>query len=163
MKIEKASLQNLGDAMKIFAHATDFMSRTGNPNQWINGYPSEAVINQDIANGNFYICLAEDGHMAGVFTFITGDDPTYHIIENGAWLNDKPYGVIHRLASDGTQKGLAVFCIDWCFKKISNLRVDTHADNKVMQGILKKEGFKYCGIIYTHNGTERLAFQKCIL
>jgi hypothetical protein len=109
-----------------------------------------------------FICRADDGHIAAAFIFIIGDDPTYTVIENGKWLNDKPYGVIHRLASDGTQKGIADFCINWCFNKINNLRVDTHADNKVMQSILKKQNFKYCGIIYTHNGTARLAFQKTL-
>jgi hypothetical protein len=30
-----------------------------------------------------------------------GKDPTYAVIENGNWLNDEPYGVIHRIASNG--------------------------------------------------------------
>ncbi|MCI1732894.1 MAG: GNAT family N-acetyltransferase [Bacteroidales bacterium] len=162
MKIEKASIENLKELMPIFARARNFMAGTGNPNQWINGYPTEALISEDIAKGHCFICRADDGHIAAAFIFIIGDDPTYTVIENGKWLNDKPYGVIHRLASDGTQKGIADFCINWCFNKINNLRVDTHADNKVMQSILKKQNFKYCGIIYTHNGTARLAFQKTL-
>ncbi|MDD2242132.1 MAG: GNAT family N-acetyltransferase [Bacteroidales bacterium] len=160
MKIEKATQVNLKELMAIFARARSFMASTGNPNQWINGYPSEELIYQDIVHGHCFICRTDDNHIAAAFVFIIGDDPTYAIIENGKWLNDKIYGVIHRLASDGTKKGIAKFCIEWCFSQINNLRVDTHANNKVMQSILKREGFKYCGIIYTHNGTERLAFQK---
>jgi RimJ/RimL family protein N-acetyltransferase len=40
--------------------------------------------------------------------------------------------------------------------------VDTHQDNVVMQRILEKLGFTYCGIIFVANGTPRLAYQKKI-
>ena len=36
--------------MAIFARARSFMASTGNPNQWINGYPSEELIYQDIVH-----------------------------------------------------------------------------------------------------------------
>lgn len=41
-----------------------------------------------------------------------------------------------------------------------NIRVDTHKDNLVMQHILKKRGFRRCGIIYVKDGTERIAYQR---
>ena len=30
----------------------------------------------------------------------------------------------------------------------SNIRIDTHLDNRIMQHVIKKYGFTYCGIIY---------------
>mgnify|MGYP003296922186 CR=1 FL=1 len=46
------------------------------------------------------------------------------------------------------------------FSKFSlNIRIDTHHDNVVMQRLLKKLGFQYCGIIHLENGDPRLAFQ----
>ena len=36
-----------------------------------------------------------------------GDDPTYQQIYEGTWLNNEPYGVIHRLATNGKQKGVS--------------------------------------------------------
>ena len=51
-------------------------------------------------------------------------------------------------------------CLQWCYRQIPNLRADTHRDNHILQHILKKHGFQYCGIIYLLNGDERLAFQK---
>ena len=51
-------------------------------------------------------------------------------------------------------------CLEWCSSHCPNLRVDTHRDNKVLQNILLKNGFTYCGIIYVKNGTERLAYQR---
>ncbi len=38
------------------------------------------------------------------FAFILGEDPTYQQID-GAWLNDQPYGTIHRIAGNGKIKG----------------------------------------------------------
>lgn len=44
----------------------------------------------------------------------------------------------------------------------NNIRIDTHWDNKPMQGALAKAGFHYCGIIHLLDGDERLAYQKII-
>ncbi|HAC44342.1 MAG TPA: GNAT family N-acetyltransferase, partial [Paraprevotella xylaniphila] len=40
-----------------------------------------------------------------------------------------------------------------------NLRADTHADNLIMQKLLKANGFHECGIIYTRE-SPRIAYQK---
>ena len=48
----------------------------------------------------------------------------------GNWLNDAPYGVVHRIASDGTVKGAASFCLSLrAFSQCHNLKIDTHQDN----------------------------------
>jgi hypothetical protein len=49
--------------------------------------------------------------------------------------------------------------MDFCFSKDSNIRIDTHGDNHIMQHVIKKYGFTYCGIIYLASGDERLAYQ----
>jgi hypothetical protein len=163
MTISKALISDIDKIMPVYDCARRFMAENGNPNQWMNGYPSREVIFNDINNGNSYICRHRNGTIVAVFTFIIGIDPTYHIIKDGSWLNDTiPYGVIHRLASNGTQKGIAKACIDWCFTKIRNIRIDTHRDNLIMQQIIIAYGFIYCGIIYTHNNTGRLAYQLMI-
>ena len=47
------------------------------------------------------------------------------------------------------------------FKEITmHIRIDTHEDNVVMQNLLKKLGFKFCGIIHLKNGDKRLAYEK---
>ena len=158
IKIERSKRIELNEIMSLFIYARNFMIHSGNPNQWINGYPSEKQIFKDITDNNSFVCRNEKGKIIATFCFKIGEDPTYHKII-GNWLNDNSYGVIHRLASDGTIKGIAFQCFDWCFQQINTIRVDTHADNKVMQHLFLKYGFKYCGIIFTHNGTERLAYQ----
>lgn len=146
--------------MDIFEQAKRIMRKDGNMHQWRDNYPSTDIIKKDIQNGHSYVCL-ENGEIIGTFAFIPGKDPTYAQIYEGEWLEDTlPYGVIHRLASTEASKGVAKACLQWCHAQIPNLRADTHRDNRILQHILKKDGFHYCGIIYLANGDERLAFQR---
>ena len=101
--------------------------------------------------------------MVGTFFFNFGKDiePTYAVIENGTWENDHPYGVIHRLAGEGSVKGIGTYCINWCYEQCHHLRVDTHPDNQVVQRLLIKLGFKRCGIIHVvQDNMPRIAFEK---
>ena len=149
--------------MEIYETAREFMHRTANINQWVNGYPSQKLIEEDIDAGHSFVVQNNSGKIVGVFSFIIGKDPTYTKIYNGEWLNTDEYGTIHRIASSGIEKGVGEACFKWSFTQIPNIRVDTHRDNKVMQNILAKLDFKYCGIIYLHDGAERLAYQKSTL
>ncbi|HAC23236.1 MAG TPA: GNAT family N-acetyltransferase [Porphyromonadaceae bacterium] len=160
--IRKATRDDLKELMSIFESARGFMQQTGNHKQWINGYPQEQLIDKEIEANHCYVYQLEDGTLAGTFCLIHGEDPTYAVIEQGEWLNNRPYATIHRLASNGKVKGVADKCIDWCLTQCANIRIDTHEDNLVMQHILLRKGFSRCGIIYVSNGTPRIAFQKCI-
>ena len=160
MEIRKASEENINVIMEVFEAARMFMRSMGNDKQWVNGYPSEELILENIRKGGFYECLSEDGEIVGVFYFKIEEDPTYFRIYDGNWLNNKPYGVVHRMASNGKVKGLSDFCFQWCFEQCNNIRVDTHRDNTVMQNVLKRNGFEHCGIIYLASGAERIAYQK---
>lgn len=158
MNIRNASEKDLQEIMRLFVRARDFMVSQGNPNQWVNNYPSEELMKDQIQRGVCKVCCAADGKVVATFCFIEGPDPTYSYIE-GEWLSDKPYSVIHRLASDGSVSGIADCCISWCREHAVSLRLDTHEDNKLMQHVAEKNGFVYCGIIYVANGTPRLAYQ----
>ena len=95
--------------------------------------------------------------------FIHGNDiePTYTEIEDGSWIDDTPYGVIHRLASDGSQKGTGSFCINWAYEQCKHIRIDTHIDNTIMQKLVEKLGFIHCGTIYVkQDDYPRLAYEK---
>ena len=50
--------------------------------------------------------------------------------------------------------------MDWCFAQDSNIRIDTHRDNHIMQHCISRYGFTYCGIIYLASGDQRLAYQR---
>ena len=162
MNIRQTRQEDLAEVMAIYDYARRFMQEHGNGNQWINGYPSEELISNEIKASHSFVCENEQGELAGTFCYIEGIDPTYLNIYEGEWLNDEPYAVIHRMASNGKQKGISTECLKWAFAHCDNIRIDTHRDNIVMQNLLKKHGFKQCGIIYIANGTERIAFHKIV-
>lgn len=160
MHIQKATEVEIDVILNIIDEARSIMRENGNTTQWTNGYPSSETILEDIANGHAFVCIADD-EVVGYFCLMLGDnpDPNYNLIEGG-WLNNNPYGVIHRLASGRAVKGIAQKAFDFAFTKINNVRVDTHHDNLPMQNFLKKIGFEYCGVIYVSDGSPRDAFQK---
>ena len=164
MEIRKTTNSDLDRVMEIYAHARKFMAEHGNPNQWgPTNWPPEDLIHNDIQSGNSYVCLNDEGKVIGTFYYICGKDiePTYRDITDGAWLDDSPYGVVHRIAGDGSERGIGAFCINWAFGRCGHLRIDTHGDNVVMQNLVKKLGFKHCGTIYVEEDDyPRLAFEK---
>jgi len=161
IKIRKTQPTDITILMDIFEQAKHIMRKDGNMLQWRGNYPSREIVIADIEQGNSYVCTDDTEEIIGTFAFIRGNDPTYTHIYEGKWVEDTlPYGVIHRLASTEHSKGVANACLQWCYEQIPNLRADTHRDNHILQYILKKHGFKYCGIILLVNGDERLAFQK---
>ena len=157
--IQKATLTQLPEILKLYARARSFMAQTGNPDQWGDVYPPEEMIREDIKNGKSYVNL-ENGNICAVFYFAVEEDPTYGYIEDGAWLDPSPYGVIHRVASNGTVPGTLRRCLDFCREKIRHLRIDTHADNYPMQHLLDKMGFTRCGIVYMEDGSPRIAYER---
>lgn len=161
MEIRKTKIEELDKVMEIYAYARKFMAEHDNPNQWKNNKPSKEQIENDILLGKHHVCV-EDGTIVAVFYFAKEEDPTYAKIYDGAWLNDAPYAVVHRIASAGTVKGAGSFCMNWAISQYGNVKIDTHKDNYVMQNMLKKCGFTPCGTIYLENGEERIGFQITI-
>ncbi len=157
MTIRAAVAADLTSILAIYAAARRFMRENGNLTQWAGGYPSRELVERDVQTGNCFVC-EEEGSLVGVFCFFEGPDPTYTHIE-GSWLNDAPYGVIHRIATTVHRHGVAAACYDFCLARCHNLRIDTHVDNKPMQRSLSKYGFIPCGTIYLMNGDPRIAYQ----
>lgn len=161
MEIRRTVINDLDRVMEIYDDARRYMRENGNSKQWVNGYPYIELIQQDIIDQKSYVCV-DDNRVVGVFYFNIGPDVTYLNIFEGSWINNASYGVIHRIAAASRQKGVASYCLDWCFSKWPNIRIDTHRDNLIMQSFLTKNGFTRCGIIYLEDGSERIAYQKVI-
>uniref|UniRef100_S0DDL6 Putative N-acetyltransferase n=1 Tax=termite gut metagenome TaxID=433724 RepID=S0DDL6_9ZZZZ len=170
MEIRRAVREELPRLMEIYDAARAFMRSRGNNVQWVGGYPSRELVLAGIDAGEQYVCLCE-GRVVATFWFAVAPEPTYARIYEGRWLDEdragapdehagRPYGVVHRLGSDGTCKGVGAACLDWCFERCGNIRVDTHADNTVMQTLLERSGYTRCGVIFLADGTPRDAFQK---
>lgn len=158
MQIRKTKPEEIEILLDIYAKAREFMTQTGNASQWQKGYPTREVLEHDIEEGHSYVC-EEDGEILATFNFFVGIEPTYNKIYEGEWLNNAPYGVIHRIAVAVHKRGVASFCIQWCIRKMPNIKIDTHKNNIPMQKTILKNNFKYCGIIKKEDGTERLAYQ----
>ena len=156
--VRLAAEDDLPRILEIYDEARSFMRRNGNMKQWINGYPSRALLEKDIESHSLYV-LYDGTSVYGVYMFRAGHDRTYDSIR-GKWLDDSPYGVIHRIASDGTHKGVLKEALAASSQVIKHLRIDTHSDNAVMQNALRREGFSECGIIVCEDGTDRTAFER---
>lgn len=162
--IRLAKTTDLENLKEIYGHGRTFI-KTYNSPQWQNNYPSEMLIKSDIAQASLYV-FEKDDKIVGVMT-VFDDEATYSNI-NGAWLSNKPYKVIHRIATHKNyyRQGISASLIDYVFQtlKTKSIRIDTHELNKPMQNMLLKNGFKYCGTIYLNqlNDRIRLAYQKDI-
>ena len=159
--IRKVSLPaDVDGVMKVFAEARAIMRASGNSHQWDDGYPSLEIVGHDMRHDGGSV-IEDDGHIVGYFAFLPSPEPTYSVISDGQWLDDRmPYHVVHRMASLRSAHGIFKSIMDFCFERENNIRIDTHRDNHIMQHNIMKHGFSYCGIIFLANGDERLAYQK---
>lgn len=162
MTIRLADIHDLESIMNIYSYARKQMQLSGNPSQWGNDKPSPETIQNDIHKKQSYLII-EENRICGVFAFIIGPDPTYQIIENGAWLNNEPYGTIHRIAGNGRARGILATALSFCERQTDNIRIDTHDDNRIMQHLLTKYGYQKCGYIYIEDGSRRIAYQKQVV
>ena len=173
--IREARLTDMDEIMLVMDAAKGIMRQSGNMHQWGEGYPSEAVITADMEKKGGFV-VVDDGMVVGYFAFLQSPEPTYARIYEGKWIDDvQPYHVVHRIASYPDAHGIFSSIMDFCFSLDTNIRIDTHRDNKIMQHNILKQGFTYCGIIYLQSGDaldqrslatkgtqERLAYQKMV-
>lgn len=158
--IREAQPSDMADIRLVINAAKGIMRASGNMLQWQGNYPSEEVLLADMERHGGFVIL-DDGRIVGYFAFLPSPDPTYSTIYQGEWLDDTlPYHVVHRIASYPDAHHIFASLLDFCFAREPNLRIDTHRDNSIMQHVLLRHGFTYCGIIYLANGDERLAYQK---
>ena len=158
--IRKATSADLDAILDVLEAGRQIMVSNGNPNQWAPGYPSADMVLADIGKEAGY-AIEEDERIVGYFAFLPSPEPTYNVIYGGKWLDDTlPYHVVHRIAKRPDVHGIFEDMLAFCAATEPNLRIDTHADNKIMQHNLTKNGFTYCGIILLTSGDERLAYQR---
>lgn len=160
--VREARPSDMAEIMKVMDAARKIMRQSGNIHQWGEGYPSEDIITSDMEKHGGFV-IEDGGRVVGYFAFLPSPEPTYSKIYNGKWLNDtESYHVIHRIASYPDVHGIFSNVMDYCFSHESNVRIDTHRDNTIMQHNIERHGFTYCGIIYLASGDERLAYQRVV-
>ncbi len=166
MIFRKAIESDIINIMKIIKQAQDYFKENG-IDQWQNNYPNTETINNDIKNGYAYVLEDDNGKIIGTVAVSFEGEKTYDIIYDGQWLSNDEYAVIHRMAVDNRYKGKALSAViikhieDICLSKgVHSIKIDTHDENISMQRVIKKNNFKYCGIIYLDNKSKRIAFEK---
>ena len=184
MVIRQATPADIPALRPVFEAAKAIMRADGNHDQWsAPGFPDDSLLLRDIARGGGFVIEislrdplglgrndktivisseAEGGvekSIVAYFALLPSPEPTYDIID-GAWLTDGPYGVIHRMASYPEVHGIFSTIIDYATSRFAHLRIDTHRDNRIMQHLIEKHGFTYCGIIWLEDGAERLAYER---
>lgn len=157
------------DIAQIMAVIEDARRRLADAgiDQWQNGYPDEAAVKEDIRRAYGWVLVDPESSLVVAYSAIAeGPDPYYSHIENGEWLlPDEAYLVVHRICvRDGfCRRGLALQLVNMAYSMACdagvNLRIDTHADNLVMQRLASAAGFVRCGIVYVRDGA-RLAYEK---
>lgn len=157
--VRHAQMADFSRILEIYAGARKFMAENGNPTQWGKTNPPVDRLRKDIEEEKLYVVEDESG-IHGVFFYTVGADPTYGFIEDGNWTQDVPYGTIHRIAGDGTGRILRT-AVEFAKSQCPYVRIDTHENNHVMHGGLKKLGFRRCGIIYIADGSQRIAYDLC--
>lgn len=170
MILQQASPQNISRILDIIDDAKAYLA-SQKIDQWQNGYPNKAQIENDLFNNESYVVINDKNTIIATTMFTTRPEPSYQKVVDGKWIIDEsePYGVIHRLAMAKEFRGLGIakFVFDEFHQKLKNkqiksLKIDTHEENLLMQKLVQKLGYQYCGIIYTNYGAKRLAFEKVI-
>ncbi|HIV99557.1 MAG TPA: N-acetyltransferase [Candidatus Ornithospirochaeta avicola] len=158
MNIIRAEKEDIDNILIIYEKAKAFMRRSGNSSQWSDGYPSRAILLNDIERKELYKIVDGKSIMA-VFLLMQREEKTYREIE-GSWLEDSSYLTIHRIAKADGRRGILQEAVQFAERINPHIRIDTHHDNKPMQKVLLSLGFTFCGIIHLENGEERLAYEK---
>lgn len=167
MEFRRAVESDANSIMDIIGQAQYYFKEHG-IDQWQNNYPNFDTVKNDINNKNAYVLL-KDSIVVGTAAIIFDGEKNYKSIYNGKWISNGEYAAIHRIAVDTSNKGLGLGSVilknaeEICLgMDIHSIRVDTHKENIPMQRLLYKNGFKYCGIIYIEDSSERMAFEKVL-
>lgn len=164
--LEQVRMENIEIAMDIINDGKKYLKQQG-IDQWQTGYPDRENIKEDIIAKRGYFVKNDNNKLAYMCVDFEGE-PAYKNIK-GAWQSNATYAVIHRLAisKQNVGSGLSNVIIQLveklCKQKgVDSIRVDTDNANKIMQHILQKNSFVYCGTIW-FEGSDKLAFEKIFL
>ena len=163
MEIRQAFPNEIGAIMTVIESARTALAEAGST-QWqgADGYPTEETIFDDVLNGQAYDGI-DDGPNVNYAAVNVDVDTAYDKIYDGDWKHhNKRYITFHRIAvlSEFTGQGIAQTFIQGLIEGTDahDFRCDTHEKNTVMQHILEKLGYVYCGKVPIDG--ERLAYQK---
>lgn len=161
----KPTLEEVDNIVEIIKYAVKRLGDAG-ISQWQNGYPNKEVVLQDIANGVARILCEKEKILAYGALVYTGEK-AYNDLEGGEWiLQTQNYATIHRACvsnscvGEGYGKLFMIFAEKEAKLSSDSIRIDTHPDNKIMQGLVASLHYKYCGKVMYES--VRLAYDKVL-
>lgn len=162
MELREATFEDIDDVLRIFSEAR-MAQRIAGFRQWEDDYPSIDLLESDIRDSIGYI-LDDDGKNAG-YIAIAGHDVEYNRHPE-LWDISQSYSGFHRVALSDAYRGRKISSIlfELAEKRAAQtgslfVRIDTGLENRPMQHILTKRGYRnlgYCKFIWG----ERLAYEK---
>lgn len=144
------------DILPAVAIMNDAISRLGNEgvDQWQHGYPNRQRLVQDVEEGIGWV-LCEDDEVVAYGALVFTGEPAYANITDGEWLTlEENYAVVHRMCvkqgvtGRGYGRRFMAEAERVAAQTRRSMRIDTHADNRTMQHLMRSMGYTYCGIIY---------------
>lgn len=154
MNIRLANTSDTNRIFEIYEYARAYMKAQGNPYQWGDDRPEKSLTKDDIKNQRCYV-MEDEGHIYACFVFTIGFEKEYE----AKFPSKVEYGVIHRVASDESKRGIVERIVDFAKEKVNLLRIDTHEDNKTMQRAIERQNFKRIGIIYLEDKSARILYE----
>lgn len=164
MIFRHATAEDIDRIVEIVSHASQRLGKAG-IDQWQRGYPNRQSIEQDVADGvGVILCLGAEILAYGAVIF-TGEK-AYDDLTGGEWLTKGEYAVVHRLCVSeifvgmGFAKQFMRAAETMAAERVAAMRIDTHPENKIMQNMIEKLGYTYCGDVIIES--RRLAYEKLL-
>jgi len=164
MIFRKATTADIDTIERIIKAASARLGAAG-IDQWQRGYPNRTSIENDVEVGVGMVLALGNEILAYGAVIFTGE-PAYDDLTGGKWLTDGQYAVVHRLCVSeifvgmGFAKQFMSAAEVMAAERVKSLRIDTHPDNKIMQGLVERMGFTYCGDVIIES--RRLAYEKVL-
>ena len=164
MIFRKAEIKDIDTVEQIMLAASGRLGAAG-IDQWQRGYPNRASVERDVENGVGMV-LCEGATIIAYGAVIFTGEPAYDDLTGGEWLTSGEYAVVHRLCVSeifvgmGFSKQFMHAAEAMASERVRSMRIDTHPENKIMQGLIQRLGYTYCGDVVIES--RRLAYEKIL-
>ncbi|MBR4854850.1 MAG: GNAT family N-acetyltransferase [Alistipes sp.] len=164
MIFRKATTEDIDTIERMIKAASGRLGAAG-IDQWQRGYPNRTSIEKDVEAGVGMVLALGNEILAYGAVIFTGE-LAYDDLTGGKWLTNGEYAVVHRLCVSeifvgmGFAKQFMSAAEAMAAERVKSFRIDTHPDNKIMQNLVERMGFTYCGDVVIES--RRLAYEKII-
>ncbi len=158
-----AQIGDIDCVAQIISAASSRLGAAG-IDQWQRGYPNRVSVERDVEIEAGRVLTLDSGEIVAYGALIYTGEPAYNDLTGGEWLSDGEYAVIHRLCvaseyvGQGYSREFMLHAQVEAAEKVASMRIDTHPENKIMQGLISSLGYTYCGDVVIES--RRLAYEK---